>query len=307
MRAAAALTGVALIVASCSDDGDDDFDAAEPTPLQTSSDGPSSAPSTDDAGSELAEVCNQDALSGDDDGFAFVAAHPVLNGGLGAPCLGEVNDTLIAAWNTLGSFSPPAQMDDIGVFSGFEPASDDAADTLAYVTALDADGAQFQMSVNLDAADLDGDELSLTLAHELTHVFTATPEQLDRTAEAIDNCITYDNGDGCYLEDALMMGWIDEFWDPSVLATVDPFVDDQEAADERCDLDAGFFGSYAATNPEEDFAEAFSAYVFGVEPATEGQRARLTWIDDQPGLAEFRERADAAGLTPLPNTFDVCG
>ncbi|MEO1059138.1 MAG: hypothetical protein AAFY28_19690 [Actinomycetota bacterium] len=257
--------------------------------------------------SDIAEICTQEALAGDDDGFDFVAAHPVINGGLGAPCLGDVDDTLTAAWNALGSFSPPAQLDDIGVFSGFEPASDDAADTLAFVTALDDDGAQFQMSVNLEAAAFDDAELLLTLAHELTHVFTATSEQLDRSAEAIETCATYDSGDGCYVDDALMMAWIDQFWDPAVLATVDPFVDDPDAADDRCALDAGFFGAYAATNPEEDFAEAFSAFVFDLEAATPGQQERLDWIAAQPGLAEFRTLADAAGLTPLDNNFDVCG
>ncbi len=310
MKRAATVVAVTLIVASCSND-DADSDAGGTVDATTAAPNASVAPvdtATPPTGrSDLDEICTQGALSGDDDGFDFVAAHPVINGGLGAPCLGDVDDTLVAAWNALGSFSPPTQLTDIGVFSGFVPASDDATDTLAFVTALDDDGAQFQMSVNLEAAELDEAELLLTLAHELTHVFTATSEQLDRSAEAIDDCATYDNGDGCYTDDALMTAWIDEFWDPTVLATVDPFVDDPDAADQRCDLDAGFFGAYAATNPEEDFAEAFSAFVFDLPAATPGQQERLDWIAAQPGLAEFRTLAESAGLTPLDNNFDVCG
>ena len=47
--------------------------------------------------------------------------------------------------------------------------------------------------------------------------------------------------------------------------------------------------------------------VFRLEPATEGQAARIDWLERQPGLVEFRDRADAANLTPLPNNFDICG
>ncbi len=92
-----------------------------------------------------------------------------------------------------------------------------------------------------------------------------------------------------------------------MLAAIDPEVEPADDADERCTDDDGFFGPYAATDPEEDFAEAFSAFVFRLEPATDGQAERLAWIESQPGLAEFRDRADAAGMTPLANDFDVCG
>jgi hypothetical protein len=92
-----------------------------------------------------------------------------------------------------------------------------------------------------------------------------------------------------------------------VLATVDPMEESVDDADARCLTDDGFFGPYAASNPEEDFAEAFSAFVFDLDPATDGQAERLEWIAAQSGLAEFRDRAEAAGLTPLANNFEICG
>jgi len=163
------------------------------------------------------------------------------------------------------------------------------------------------MSVNTVDAVADPDELLLTLAHEFTHVFTATSTQLDRTDEAIDDCETWFNGEGCYLVDSLIFAWVDEFWAGPLLDSVDPLNDSSDDADARCDQDDGFLGPYAATNPEEDFAESFSAYVFELEPATDGQAERLDWIAQQPGLSEFLDRAVAAGLTPLDNNFDVCG
>lgn len=251
--------------------------------------------------------CSQDALSGEDDTLVFTSAYRVVDGDLGELCFGSDDPTIVAAWDELATIAPQGQLTDLALFGGFRPVGDEAADTLAFVNPLYADGSQFQMSVNTVEAMADADELLLTLAHEFSHVFTATPEQLDRTDEAIDGCSTYYSGDGCYLDGSLMEAWIDEFWPAGMLDDVDPDEDSPEGADERCAIDDGFFGPYAATNPEEDFAEAFSAFVFRVEPDTDGQARRLDWIGAQPGLAEFRDRADAAAMTPLANTFEVCG
>lgn len=251
--------------------------------------------------------CTQDVLSGDDPEFVFTSAYRIDNGRLGERCLGDDDPTILAAWDALSTIAPVTQLSDIALFAGFEPDGDGAAETLAFVNALDADGAQFQMSVNTVEAEVDPDELLLTLAHEFSHVFASTSAQLDRTDEAIDACSTYYNGDGCYLPGSLMIAWIEAFWDDDLLTSVDPFEDFPDDADARCAIDPGFFGPYSATNPEEDFAEAFSAFVFRLEPDTDGQAARLEWIADQPGLVEFRDRADTAGMTPLANNFGICG
>jgi hypothetical protein len=259
-------------------------------------------------GGPRAEIdCSQEALQGGDEEFVFTSAYVVVNGELGGRCFGIDDDAILEAWNALATITPEGQLGDVVLFGGFEPDGEVAEETLAFVNAVDSAGSGFQMSINTVDAIADPDELLLTLAHEFTHVFTATPEQLDRTDEAIDDCTTYFNGDGCYLDDSLMFGWITEFWDPDVLATVDRFQESVVDADARCLADDGFFGPYAASNPEEDFAEAFSAFVFGLEPVTDGQAERLEWIAAQPGLVEFGDRAAAAGLTPLANNFEICG
>ena len=251
--------------------------------------------------------CSQEALDGGDEEFVFSSAYVVDDGQLGDLCFGDDDDTILDAWDALATITPDGQLGDLVLFGGFEPDGEVAAETLAFVNPDDSDGSGFQMSINTVDAVADPDELLLTLAHEFTHVFTATADQLDRTDEAIDDCATYFNGEGCYLADSLMSDWISEFWDLDVLETVDPLEESVDDADARCLDDDGFFGPYAASNPEEDFAEAFSAFVFDLEPATDGQADRLEWIAAQPGLAEFRDRAEVAGLTPLATNFDTCG
>ena len=255
--------------------------------------------------------CSQEGLHGGDEEFVFTSAYVVVDGRLGERCFGnddgDDHEIVLDAWDALTTITPEGQLGELVLFGGFEPDGELAEETLAFVSAVDSAGSGFQMSINTVDAIADPDELLLTLAHEFTHVFTATPDQLDRTAEALEDCATYFNGDGCYLDDSLMYDWISEFWDADVLAAVDPTEESEADADARCLVDDGFFGPYAATNPEEDFAEAFSAYVFDLEPATDGQADRLDWIAAQPGLAEFRGRAESAGLTPLANNFDVCG
>jgi hypothetical protein len=253
------------------------------------------------------EECSPTALNDGDEEFVFISAFRVVDGSLAQRCFGVDDPTIASAWASLAAIAPAAQLGDLALFAGFEPDGDNAAETLAFVNALDADGTSFQLSVNVAEAAVDPDELRFTLAHEFTHVFTSTASQLDRSVEAVDACATYFNGEGCYADDALMLAWIDAFWDDELLDSVDPLADSADDADARCAIDDGFFGPYAATNPEEDFAEAFSAFVFRLEPETDGQADRLDWIAQQPGLAEFRDRADAAGMTPLANDFELCG
>ena len=294
-----------LLLGACASDPDDGS-AVEATVDEVTDDAGNEV--VDDAEAAADEVdCSEEALTGGDDEFVFTSAYVVVDGELGALCFGDDDETILDAWDSLATISPAGQLGDLVLFGGFDADGENAAETMAFVNTVDSGGTGFQMSINVADALADPDELLLTLAHEFSHVFTGTADQLDRTDEAIDGCETYFNGEGCYLDDSLLYAWIVEFWDADVLAAVDPMEESIDDADARCSDDDGFFGSYAASNPEEDFAEAFSAYVFDLEPQTEGQADRLDWIAAQPGLAEFRARAEAAGLTPLANNFDVCG
>jgi hypothetical protein len=251
--------------------------------------------------------CSAEGL-GEDELTEFTTAHVVVDGELAAPCLGDEDPTLLDAWDLLAAITPPGQLADLGLFAAFRSGEDGDEVTLAFVNTVDDDGTTFQMSVNVDEYAVDIEQARLTMAHEFAHVFTSTTTQVDRSAEAADTCDTYFNGESCFLPDSLIAQWIDEFWGDGLIDDIEPGSEPSVAdGQERCDLDPGFFGAYAASDPEEDFAEAFSAYVFAVPGVHPEQHRRLDWLADQPGLAEFRERAVDAGLAPVDFEFDPCG
>lgn len=291
-RIAGAVVALALVAGACdsgSDEADSGAEVAAPTATRDDVD------------------CSAEGL-GADDTFAFTTAHVVVDGQLGELCFGEPDQRVTEAWDSLATIAPAGQLADLGLFGGFEASEGGDEVTLAFVNPLDADGTLFQMSLNLESYDDDPAEAQLTMAHEFAHVFTLLPSQIDRTFEAIDNCDTYYNGEGCYLESSLMWQWISEFWGNGLINLVDPEGEaTAEAGQDRCDNDAGFLGAYAASTPEEDFAESFSAYVFDIEMFTDEAQARIDWIAAQPGLVEFRERAVAAGVPTPPNNFGECG
>lgn len=248
--------------------------------------------------------CSADAVGGGDTDFSTV--HVVVDGILGATCLGSEDATLYAAWEALAIIAPTTARADLGLFGGFSGGDDGDEVTLAFVNTLDDDGTLFQMSINLASFADDENESYLTVAHEFSHVFTLGTTQIDRTALPED-CNTFDNGDGCFYNDALMAQWVDLFWTDQMLSDFDPMEEaSSDLGEPRCDLNPDFLGPYAASSPDEDFAETFAAFVFDVDidPALDD---KIDWMAAQPGLLEFADRAEAAGLTPLDNSFERCG
>ena len=214
-RLVAAAIGGLLTITACSSDGEDtvssqdSLDAATPDEDDVTEVG--EAESTFEEPTSNDVDCSDEGL-GADDMISFTAAHHVVDGELGALCNGAGDERIFEAWDALATIAPRGQLGDLGVFTAFEESGAGDEITLAFVQPLDADGTVFQMSINLDEYEFDPDEALLTMAHEFSHVFTATPAQIDRSVEAAETCTTYDNGEGCFLEDSLIFQWVDTFW-----------------------------------------------------------------------------------------------
>jgi len=240
---------------------------------------------------------------------SVTSMHFLVQGDLQPACYtdaGGDDQRLIDAWNTLTAVTPRNLYDDVSLLAGYE--SCDGCDTLAFVTTLDEASSFFLMAVDVAAGESDPDELRLTMLHELTHVFAQLPEeQLDVTITEPDACGTFFNGNGCFVDGAYMLAWIDQFWPDDLLSQLpgDGGSLDDDTAYDICAVDGGFPGSYAATSPAEDFAESLSSYVVSVDVPADLD-AKMAFFDGYPEFREIRDAATAEGLGGISGSFDYC-
>jgi hypothetical protein len=205
--------------------------------------------------------------------------HRIDHGRLGELCHGIGDPVVVAAWEAMAEVAPPAMLDDLTLFGGFRG----TGDTMAFAGAVGEAGNAFVIAVDTRALAEREQEMRLTLVHELAHVFTQTPDQLD-VEVASQDCETLWNGFGCFRPDSYIAGWIDRFWSDEALATlpVDGAID-EVGGRQRCAADGRFVSSYAASHPEEDFAETFAAWVYSVE-VPEALAAKLRYLTGIPEL-----------------------
>ena len=263
----------------------------------------STDPSSVDSGDEFViDGCDRKSI-GEESGPLEVA-YAVQNGRLAtAPCFGEASEVVEVAWADIAQITPPQLIAGVTIVAGFDDAE---SDTLAFAGPVADDSDAHLIAVGIAAAVDDPQELRLTMAHELAHVFTQTSDQID-VAFFADECDTFFNGFGCFQPDAYMTEWIDRFWSAAELQTLpSDYSADVDGGEGRCDVDGGFPGSYAASHPEEDFAESFSAYVFDVDmpPGFDGRRA---YFDEQPEFVAMRQAIRRSGEAIPPGNFDECG
>ncbi len=240
-------------------------------------------------------------LVGEDAG-RVTSIYLVDRGGLGELCFGTADSVIEDSWEDLAEIVPPEELEVLSLYAGFE--ADDG--TLAFAGPLDDAHTEFVIAVDRITAGEDAAELKLTMAHEYAHVFTQVNSQFEPGVDEGD-CDTYHNGAGCFLDGSFIADYVAEFWSDRDLASLpEDGTTDEAGGEDRCELDPSFLGAYAASHPEEDFAEVFSAYVFDVE-VPDGVDDKLGFMDDRFVLQGYRDRALAASDTQLPNTFDRCG
>lgn len=244
------------------------------------------------------------ATIGEDDGPVLVI-YEVEGAELGDVCFGEDQSIVADAWADLAQITPASELDSVDIVAGFRSDGDSA--TVAFAGPIDeTDNSRFLIALDVDEAERDLAELRVTLAHEFSHVVTQRPDQLDITVSSFD-CTTFFNGYGCFGPDAYMQQWVDRFWTEDDLAglpaTGEP---DEDAGADRCAIDPTFLGGYAASHPEEDFAESFAAFVLGVDINIELE-PKMAFFEQFPEFVIFRDRATNAGFAGVENTFEPCG
>jgi len=161
--------------------------------------------------------------------------------------------------------------------------TDGEGEVLAAVTQTLYDPALWSLEVDMRDSD-DKLDLTYTLIHEFAHLLTLGPNQVTPSEALFDNpddndifydevtaCPNYFPGEGCSHSDSYINAFFDQFWLDIYGEWLDiNLIDDDsyyEALDDfYYDYEDRFLTGYAATNPEEDIAEAFTFFVLSPRP-----------------------------------------
>ena len=236
----------------------------------------------------------------------FLVAHMVVQGNLGAPCFGDTDERLLRAWHVLATITPPGQLHDLGIFGGFVSLEPDQT-TLAFVNTLPENPALYQMSINLEQAELDPDELAMTMAHEFAHVLTSNLSPIDRTIYPKD-CRTWHNYRGCYTEDSLMWAWVQEFWGDGIIGGVNAKIEPSRATGRRAANVA-----LATSGPMQQVTQKRTLRSRSRRSCSDSRSThpsyKRRWSGSPVGQSwqSFATARFEAGLPPLPNRFERCG
>ena len=136
-----------------------------------------------------------------------------------------------------------------------------------------------------DDYDNDLDELAATIVHEYMHIVSLNETQVP---DIEDTCNTYDPGEGCARVGSYIYQFVKKFW----LGKHDLEKGAAEGA-------TGFVSDYAKTNPVEDIAESYTAYVARKEVTDPIAKEKLSFFDSFPELVELANRIYSAVPTIL--------
>ena len=165
-------------------------------------------------------------------------------------------------------------------------------------------------SLEVDIVDSDDKlDLTYTLIHEYAHLLTLGPDQVTPSLAVFNNpddddiyyeeasaCPVYFPGEGCSHRDSYINAYFNRFWadiheewqDINLIEDDDEYY---EALDNfYYDYEDRFLTDYAATNPEEDIAEAFSSFVLSPRPnGNTTAEEKTLFFYDYPELVDLRE------------------
>ena len=184
-------------------------------------------------------------------------------------------------WNYFVTLIPAGERNSLAEYS---IVTDGEGEGLAAVTQTLYDPALWGLEVDIRDSD-DKFNLTYTLIHEYAHLLTLGPDQVSPSEAVFNNpddddiyydevsaCPDYFPGEGCSRPDSYINAFFNQFWADIHEEWQDiNLIEDDDAYYEALDdfyfqYEDRFLTDYAATNPEEDIAEAFTFFVLSPRP-----------------------------------------
>ena len=200
----------------------------------------------------------------------------------------EQTEQANAVWTRFTELIPA---DERTMVSKFELMADEYGG--AHVYADENDPTRWILGVNFG---IEGEELDSILVHEFGHLLTLQAGEVPPSNEDT-SCPTYNPGEGCAMNASTIAEFVEAFWPQQMqddLARIND-TGDWDAIDQfYADNADQFVTDYAATNPVEDLAETFTAFVLEERPTGSNiadQKVEMLWGD--PEMVALRDEIRA--------------
>ena len=165
----------------------------------------------------------------------------------------------------------------------FLPKTDDGS--LAFVTPNEENKEKWDMFIGMDSLKKYGEkEMVFTVIHEFTHILTLNSAQI--TSDIPESqCSTFFTQEGCTQSHSYLHQFVQRFWEGKFDTK------SGNAEDNYTKHPDAFVTEYAATNPGEDIAESFSAFVLQKKPesAKTVAQQKLLFFYQYPELVKIRD------------------
>lgn len=208
-------------------------------------------------------------------------------------------------WDYFVTLIPVGERNSLAEYS---VVTDGEGEVLAAVSQTLYDPALWGLEVDIRDSD-DRLNLTYTLIHEYAHLLTLGPDQVTPSEAVFNNpddddiyydevsaCPDYFPGEGCSKSTSYINSFFNQFWSDihEEWQDINLFEDDDtyyEALDDfYYTYEDRFLTDYAATNPEEDIAEAFTFFV--LSPGPDGNTIadeKILFFYDYPELVRLRD------------------
>lgn len=245
----------------------------------------------------------------------YLVTYSVAGDRISAPFYEEVSPDLAGfqedvlahqqIWNYFVTLVPSGNR---GSLAEYSIVTDGEGNLLAAVTQTSYDPAQWGLEVDIRDVD-DKLNLTYTLIHEYAHLMTLGPGQVTPSQAVFDNpdddhvyleevsaCPDYFPGEGCSGAGSYINAFFNAYWADIYAEWQDiNLIEDNDAYYTALDdfyskYEDRFVTGYAATNPEEDIAEAFTFFVLSPRPNGETlAESKVLFFYDFPELVALRD------------------
>jgi hypothetical protein len=276
------------------------------------------------AGSEESDTV--DNSSRDDNNETILVTYTIIGDGISDPIYENVSSDLQNQqddtatqqdiWNYFTTIIPANQRQ---ILTEYSVMTDGKDNLLAAVSQTYDDPALWNIEVDIADAN-DTYNLTYTLIHEFGHLLTLNPDQVPPSTAIFNNpddeniylkevsaCPDYFPGEGCAKPNSYINAFYNQFW-PDIHGELQDInlEEDDDVYYQRLDdfyvkYQDQFVNGYAATNPEEDIAEAWSFFVLGPKPNGDTiAEEKILFFYDYPELAQLREKILSNLCASLP-------